>query len=156
MDKTTVIQEIVGLRQRAGRAAGKYVFKYWQHLDIPIAQLKSLFIILSRGNVNYRILAHDLNVTPGNVTGIVDRMVEQGLIKRKPDSEDRRVIWLEATEKGRELLSNLFETETQCSVRILQRMSLEDLKAFARGLTSFINAVEEFQNESSNILSVKE
>jgi DNA-binding MarR family transcriptional regulator len=101
-------------------------------------------------------LARDLDVTPGNVTGIVDRMVEQGLVSRKPDPEDRRVVWLAATEKGRELLSNLFEADTQCSIRILEHMSLEDLKAFARGLSGFLNAVDQIQKESSNIVSVKE
>jgi DNA-binding MarR family transcriptional regulator len=156
IEKTPVIEEVLSLRHRASRVLGKYLFKHWQHLDIPVAQLKSLFIILIREKVNYRTLANDLCVTPGNVTGIVDRMVEQDLIYRKPDSEDRRIIWLEASEKGCNLFGNLMEAETQHLTRIMERMSPEDLTAFGKGLVGFINAVEKDLEESSDIVSVKE
>jgi MarR family transcriptional regulator, organic hydroperoxide resistance regulator len=155
-DKAAVIQEILGLRYRASRIVGGYAFKHWQQLDVPIAQLKSLFIILAREKVNYRTLAMDLGVTPGNVTGIIDRLVEQGLVNRKPDSEDRRIIWLEASEKGCELFSNLMETEARHTVRILEYMNRDDLIAFAKGLVGFINAVEKYQKESIDIASDKE
>jgi DNA-binding MarR family transcriptional regulator len=156
MDKATVIQEIMGLRRRAGQVAGQHAFKHWQHLDLPVAQLKTLFIILNRETTNYRTLARDLCVTPGNVTGIIDRLVEQGLVTRRQDTKDRRVIWLEASKKGRELFSNLMETEIRHSISILEYMKLDDLIAFAKGLTGFIEAVEQYQKKSISLSSDKE
>ena len=74
-------------------------------------------------------------------------MVEQGLVRRKPCPEDRRIIWLQATDKGRDLLANLMESQTRHMVRILEYMSLEDLKSLLRGLSGFVHALGEHQKE---------
>ena len=42
-----------------------------------------------------------MNVDPGWVTDIVDKLEERGDVIRKPSSEDRRVKILELTEQGR-------------------------------------------------------
>ena len=113
-----------------------------------MAQLKSLFIITHLGNTHFRSLAQALDVTQGNVTGIVDRLVEQGLVARRQDPDDRRVVWLEATDKGRELLTNLMDTQTSHMTNVLSQMKLEDLTSLYNGLHAFINALEEQQTGS--------
>jgi MarR family transcriptional regulator, organic hydroperoxide resistance regulator len=155
-DKIKIIKSILGLRHRYSQALGGCVFKHWRRLDVPVAQLKSLFIILFRQRVNYHTLAEDLKVTPGNVTGIVERLVEQGLVIRKPDPEDRRIIWLEGSEKGRELFTNLLETGTQSFGLILEKMSQDELICFEKGLSGFIVAVEKYLQEQPVNISVKE
>ena len=147
MDKEEAISEIIGLQQRASKVLGSYAVESWRHLDVPMAQLKSLFIITSKGVTNFSMLAQELGVTSGNVTGIVDRLVDQGLVIRNPDPEDRRVIRLEATAKGRELLTNLMEAQTKHMAHILTHMNLDELTALSRGLTGLIRAVEEHQRE---------
>jgi DNA-binding MarR family transcriptional regulator len=87
-------------------------------------------------------------VTQGNVTGIVDRLVEQSLVSRNPSPEDRRVIWIEATDKGRQLVANLIETHTSQMLHILNHMSLKELEALSIGLSGYVKAVEEHQKES--------
>jgi len=49
-------------------------------LSLTIGQLKSLFFIDFEGSTNFKKLATALGVTPPNVTGIVDHLVEQGLV----------------------------------------------------------------------------
>jgi DNA-binding MarR family transcriptional regulator len=41
-------------------------------------------------------------VSNGNVTGIVDRLVEDGLVVRVPVEGDRRAMLVRLTRKGRE------------------------------------------------------
>ncbi len=147
MDKKEVINEIVELQRRMSQVIIPYAIETWRKLDVPLAQLKSLLIIAGKGETNFSILAQDLGVTPGDVTGIIERLVEQGLVIRKPNPEDRRIIWLQATEKGRELLANLMESQTRHMIHILEYMSLDDLRSLLRGLSAFIRAVEEHQKE---------
>jgi DNA-binding MarR family transcriptional regulator len=109
--------------------------------------LKSLFITASKGETNLSTLAKDLRVTPGDVTGIIDRLVAQGLVNRKSSADDRRIIWLQPTDKGRDLLANLMESQTRHMVYILEYMSLEDLKSLLSGFSAFIHAVEQHQKE---------
>jgi DNA-binding MarR family transcriptional regulator len=147
MDKEEVISEIIELQRKMSRGIIPYAIESWRKLDVPLAQLKSLLIIAAKGETNFSTLAQDLGVTPGDVTGIVERLVEQELVARKPNPEDRRIIWLQATDKGRDLLANLMESQTRHMVHILEYMSLEDLESLLRGLSGFIQAVEEHQKE---------
>ena len=147
MDKKGVISEIMELQQQMSRLIIPYAINSWRELDVPIAQLKSLLIIAGKGETNSSTLAQDLSVTPGDVTGIIERLVAQGLVIRKHSPEDRRVIWLEATDKGRNLLANLMESQTRHMAHILEYMSVEDLQSLSRGLSKFLHAVEAHQKE---------
>ena len=147
MDKKEAINEILELQRRINQAIIPYAIDSWREMDVPLAQLKSLLIIAVKGGTNFSALAQDLKVTPGDVTGIIERMVGQGLVSREPSSEDRRIIWLQATDKGRDLLANLMESQTRHMVHILEYMNLEDLKSLLRGLSGFIHAVGEHQKE---------
>jgi DNA-binding MarR family transcriptional regulator len=59
-------------------------------------------------------LADAFEVNKSAITAIINRMVDRGLILRTRDENDRRVIYLTLTDKGREL----FE-QTQEKIRLL-------------------------------------
>ena len=46
-------------------------------------------------------LSQRMMVSNGNITGLVDRLVEQGLIRKKPSPTDRRVQIVSLTAEGR-------------------------------------------------------
>jgi MarR family 2-MHQ and catechol resistance regulon transcriptional repressor len=46
-------------------------------------------------------IGENMLVTGGNITGIVDRLEREGLVKRKRDGEDRRIIRAYFTPKGK-------------------------------------------------------
>jgi MarR family transcriptional regulator, organic hydroperoxide resistance regulator len=145
MNKQDLITKIIETQHQLSRDLVPHAIESWRKLDVPLAQLKSLFIIATNDHTNFRNLAQDLGVTPGNVTGVVDRLVEQGLVVRNPNPEDRRIIRLQATEKGRALLANLMETHVRHLVQVLEGMSEEDLRAFLQGLSAFIKSIEEYK-----------
>jgi DNA-binding MarR family transcriptional regulator len=68
---------------------------------------------------------------------------------RKPNPKDRRIVLLQASDKGRELLANLIESQTQHTVRILKYLSMQELQSLSQGLAGVIHAVEEHQKEFS-------
>ena len=45
-------------------------------------------------------LSRFLMVSNGNVTGIIDRLVQEGLVVRVPDKKDRRATFVRLTQKG--------------------------------------------------------
>lgn len=53
-------------------------------------------------------LAEKLLVTGGNVTYVMDRLEEQGLVVRERSEEDRRVVNASLTEEGRALIQEVF------------------------------------------------
>ena len=46
-------------------------------------------------------LSRYLMVTGGNVTGLTDQLVEEGMVKRTSDLEDRRALIVQMTPKGK-------------------------------------------------------
>ncbi|MBN1825604.1 MAG: MarR family transcriptional regulator [Candidatus Eisenbacteria bacterium] len=67
-------------------------------------------------------IGENLLVTGGNITGIVDRLEKGGLVKRKRDKEDRRIIRAFFTAKGKKL----YQQATPSYDRFL-KMSFGDL-----------------------------
>jgi DNA-binding MarR family transcriptional regulator len=145
MGKSQLIQEIVELERQVGRILGQHAQIIWIDSGLTPTQLRSLFLIANKGSTNFRKLAEALGVTPSNVTGIVDRLVEQGLVSRTQNPEDRREMTLQATDKGQALVSNLKEVGIKHMTQILSVLSLEELSALAQGLSAFIKAAETYK-----------
>ena len=137
-----LIDEIIEAQHRMRRAIRAGTLDSWVKLNLTIAQLKSLFYISRHGRVNPSGLASGIRVTPANITGIVDRLVEQSLLIRTPDPDDRRVSWLTVTDKGKTLLNDLREGRAQEMHRILDKLTEEELAIAARGFELVATAAE--------------
>lgn len=142
MEKAQLVKQVVELQRQVNKILHQQTPEAWMELSVTVGQLKSLFFIANEGVVNLRKLAAALGVTPANVTGIVDRLVEQGLVKRTENPEDRRMLLLQVTEKGQTLLTNLRESQTLRLSDILTKMSLEELSALYCGLVALVRVAE--------------
>jgi DNA-binding MarR family transcriptional regulator len=78
-----------------------------------------------------------LGVTPTNMTGIVNRLVRQGLVSRTEDAQDRRSLSLRATDKGEELVIKLRSRRTDYLSGVLNRIHVDELAGMAQGLVAF-------------------
>jgi len=71
-------------------------------LDGPRASLLSILVFA--GPQPMRRLADWEQVSPPAITKLVTALEEQGLVVRRPSPADRRVVLVEATDQGREVL----------------------------------------------------
>lgn len=60
--------------------------------------------LFGRSDVSMKELAACLGVAPPSATAMVDTLVADGLVARKPDPRDRRGVRLRLTTKGRALM----------------------------------------------------
>ena len=74
--------------------------------DLSLRQLGALFGIRD-GVASPGELALRMRVTPAVVTGLIDRLVRQGYVRRATDPEDRRRLHLELTEAGLSISSSV-------------------------------------------------
>ena len=137
----------IELHRRLNRAIRERTLDSWVKLDLTIPQLKSLFYVSGHGKVNPSALAAGIHVTPANVTGIVERLVEQGLLTRNADADDRRVSWLTVTDKGKTLINDLREGRAQEMRRILDKLTEQELAAVAHGFQLVAGAAEAGQGK---------
>ena len=112
----------------------------WLDIDLTMVQFKSLVLIINRKNISPSRLARVLGVTPANITGVVERLVKLGLVRRTESPDDRRVLWLEATDEGNRLLARVTERIADDMSSILELMTPAELAHLAQGLTALIRA----------------
>jgi DNA-binding MarR family transcriptional regulator len=142
MKKAELITQIIELQQKVDRVRRQYELDVWMSLPLTIAQLKSLFFIRNKGSTNLGTLAAALGVTPTNTTGIIDRLVKQSLVSRTENPENRRMLLLQATDKGEELVAKLRERRRGYMSEVLQRMSVDELTTLTQGFASLAKAAE--------------
>jgi len=140
--KEELIQEIVDLHRRVNRVLRQIAPDAWMELSLTIPQVKCLFFISNHGTTNFKKLAAALKVTPANLTGVIDRLVDQGLVSRTENPEDRRMMLLKLTEKGEALVTELRERRVSYLSKALRGLTPEELTVITRGLDLLARAVE--------------
>jgi DNA-binding MarR family transcriptional regulator len=141
-EKQKLIARIVDLQKRFGRCISNDAPDAWLELNLTIPQLKTLFFINFKGVTNFKEVAGALGVTPPNITGIIDHLVERGLVNREENPQNRRMIMLNLTKTGKALLAELIERKTAHLSAILEDLSPEELSIVIQGL-SILNAAAE-------------
>jgi MarR family transcriptional regulator, organic hydroperoxide resistance regulator len=146
--RETAKAELMEIWQHIGMSAHVGVSEAWMELDLTIAQLKCLFFIDHAGPTNHKSLAAFLGVTPPNVTGIVDRLVEQGLVTRHEYEANRRMQIIQLTAKSQELLNGLKSRRINKMADLMDRLSLEDMQALLQGSRALRRAEKELMAAS--------
>jgi MarR family transcriptional regulator, organic hydroperoxide resistance regulator len=72
-------------------------------IGLSVPQFDLLSTLTEREGISQSDLAERLYVTKGNVSGLVDRLVEAGLVERRAIAGDRRSYALHLTDEGRRM-----------------------------------------------------
>ena len=106
----------------------------WLDTEITMPQFKTLMVLFGMNQATMGELAEALGTGVSTVTGIVDRLVDQGLVAREEDRHDRRVVVGRPTAKGLALVDRLMVATRELTTRALKRLSPEDLVRVAEGV----------------------
>ena len=142
-----LINRIIEQRREVNRVVRDGTVVSWVELSLTVPQLKSLFYISRRGKIKISGLASGIKVTPGNVTGIVDRLVEQKLLLREQDADDRRILWLTLTTRGRALIDELREGSANELAKILEKLTDAELTDVFHGFELLARAAGSYREE---------
>ena len=101
-------------------------------VDITMPQAKVLHL-LAAGDVNMSELVARLGVTLPTVSGVVDRLVDRGLIARRVNPSDRRRVFVGITPAGTELLDrfrDLNSRQVRTLLAVIDDADLEQVRGF--------------------------
>ncbi|HWJ03609.1 MAG TPA: MarR family transcriptional regulator [Verrucomicrobiae bacterium] len=90
-------------------------------------QLYFLLYLEKRQTCTPSDIAQDFGITLGAVTGFVDRLYKLELISRTRSEEDRRLVLIELTDKGREFLQAFAKEREAKFARILACMGQDQV-----------------------------
>jgi DNA-binding MarR family transcriptional regulator len=94
---------------------------------VSAARLSALSVVVFAGPVTLGQLAAAEQVRPPTISGIVNGLDSEGLIRRRPDQQDRRVQWVHATAKGRRVLARARRRRIEALASRLRTLSAGDL-----------------------------
>jgi len=122
--------------------------KDWlREYNITHSQFNALAIFKERGSQTPGELSRLLSCTPCNVTGIVDRLEQGGLVTRERSEKDRRVVNVVLTRKGKALASDLEKAAlpelTRLNTGVLGKLDAGEIKMLHDILPKLLGGITE-------------
>jgi DNA-binding MarR family transcriptional regulator len=114
---------------------------------LSMGQLSTLFRLYHRGGCGVSDIGEDLGVTNAAASQMIDRLVQQGLIQRAEDPNDRRVKSLTLTQKGRALVEESIAARRRWMEELTQTLSPQEQEAIIQGLTLLTEAALSLEPE---------
>jgi DNA-binding MarR family transcriptional regulator len=111
--------------------------------EVTIPQARALRAVASSEACTMGELAGSLHVTMGAATGLVDRLVQQGLVQREPDANDRRIVRVRLTAAGRRAHAAVVRGARRRLSAALEKLSPEQRGQIAAALVVLRDALGE-------------
>jgi DNA-binding MarR family transcriptional regulator len=101
-------------------------------MDLSPARASALSVVVFGGPVTIGQLAMAEQVSTPTITRLVVGMEQDGLLKRRRDERDGRVVWLEATAKGAKILKEGRRRRVAALAAELKTLPPEELDLLSR------------------------
>lgn len=109
------------------------------YLGVSAGDQRALALIGRHGPLSAGDLAERTGLTPGAVTGMIDRLERAGLAHRDPDPKDRRRVLITATANQPNVFGDLAKAMNELTTRYDEK----ELEAIADYLTRTIAVLRE-------------
>ncbi|WP_407540989.1 MarR family transcriptional regulator [Deinococcus radiomollis] len=110
--------------------------------DVTRPQYSVLRLLLEEGEQTANALSSHMGVTPGNLTGVIDRLEAAGLVQRERDPQDRRCVTLRLTEAGSEKARSIIPSTRGRVERLFAALNPQELEAFRGSLKKLEAALD--------------
>ena len=98
---------IINLRITSNVIAA-YQQQFMDHFDLTMPQFNILRILRgAKGPINVNTVKERMIERSPNTTRLMDKLIDKGLIERIRCEQDRRVVYVNISESGQELLSHI-------------------------------------------------
>lgn len=105
---------------------------------LTAARARLLWTLGLHGPTSQHALAQDLGVTPRNITGLVDGLVDSGHVTREPHPTDRRALVITPTPVGERTIAELQTGREELAARLFGDVPVEELGVFLATLDETI------------------
>ncbi len=115
-------------------------YRAWHRGALSLVHLNVLSVLQAEGPISMGRLAEALDVSVASATGIVSRMTTRGVVDRRHDTSDRRVVLVHLTETGLNVNQSLEQHHRERLSRLLEELSAEEMTGFLLGLRAMHRA----------------
>ena len=107
--------------------------RFFREYGLTSSQYNLLRIIRGEGTPmpSLEIAERMIQVVPA-MTGLIDRLEKQGLVERRRCEDDRRVVYIEITDKAKKLLERMDEPLVALHEELMGHMTKAELRELSR------------------------
>jgi len=108
---------------------------------ITLPQLWAMECVSRRDDCSMHELAATLGISRPAATGLMDRLVANGLARRTGDTADRRVVRVTITAKGRRVVRDIWTQKRRAIAQVFGRLSAQDRADYLRILERVVETL---------------
>ncbi|MFZ5643597.1 MAG: MarR family winged helix-turn-helix transcriptional regulator [Bacillota bacterium] len=122
----------------------KYMGQKFEEYGINLAQSFILFSLLEKDGLTLSEIGNRTSIENSSLTTMVDRLEKEELVRRSLDAQDRRVIRLFITDKGRDLAERVFSMGLEFN-RYLRSNLANSEEHFIKGLLKVSESLDDIK-----------
>jgi MarR family transcriptional regulator, transcriptional regulator for hemolysin len=122
-------REFLGTLIETSRHLRHFVDRRAQRLGLTGAQLRLLSKLRRQEGASQAALANEMEMRPISLSGLIDKLAQQGLVERRADRNDRRLNRLYLTPAGRELARKIEGFREEVAQEVLRNVDEAALDA---------------------------
>lgn len=134
-----IISEIIDNLRRIFQVVNEHSKKAERETGLTGPQLWAIKVISEEGPIKVSDIAHRMYLHPATVVGILDRLEVRGLAVRTRSTEDRRVVHVELSAQGKNLVKRSPEVAQGLLVKGLERLPAKQLQLISQGLDRMVD-----------------
>ncbi len=111
--------------------------------ELSFASFSTLFIVWIWGPIETREIAKSQAVSKATITSLVNTLEKQSLVKRRSVKQDKRLVTVELTEKGKRLIEWVFPKFNQGEVEVASSLTEKEQETLAHLLRKVIRGFKQ-------------
>jgi DNA-binding MarR family transcriptional regulator len=127
------------------------LIRFSKESGLSMPQMSALFHLHRANECGVSNIGEHLGVTNAAASQMIDRLVQQDLVERTEDPEDRRVKQLNLTEKGTSVVQEGIEIRRRWIDDLANVLSFEEQEAITAAFSLLTNAAEELEPSRNRI-----
>jgi DNA-binding MarR family transcriptional regulator len=136
--KTDTVAEIIDNIRRVFQVVNEHSKQAERKTGLTGPQLWAIKTISQGAPIMVSEIAMRMHLHPATVVGILDRLETRGLVRRIRSQEDRRVVRVELTGPGEDLVKKAPEVAQGLLVSGLEQLKTKNLKTIAASLDQLV------------------
>lgn len=117
----------------------------WIELDLKFSksEIFTMLFLDKRKEITMTELVEYINTPMSTATGIVDRLVKNGYVKRERSESDRRIVVLGLTEEGSQVVKKLKETMYKYLSLVVDDLTEEEKQFMTHIILKIVSNLQE-------------
>jgi len=145
LEESSRIEEMLTAIKRIVSLIKQNFERDFKKMHVTQSQILVMRVLNQYGDMKMSDISRELDLSNSTVSGIIDRLVEKKIVKRKRSEEDRRIVMISLAEEYCKPVKKQLNAFALKMRRALSTATEEDLDSIMQGLEKLERILEESQ-----------